>query len=72
MSGLLFTLVVLCKTNQPVVFVDDDMNCIAVCDGEGYSHACFDNGKSVTPCFEDNGETTLCDSKWVTVKLIQE
>jgi hypothetical protein len=72
MNGLILTFVVLCQTNQPIVFVDDNMKCIAVCDGAGYSHGCFINGKSTTPCFEDNGDTALCDAKWLTISLIQE
>lgn len=38
--------------------------CVAVCE-DGQAGPCFDGGHSVTPCFEDDGTTALCDAEWI-------
>lgn len=51
------------NTNHPTIFIDEDTReCIAICDKDSYPVACYKDGKSITDCFDDNGNSMLCDA----------
>jgi hypothetical protein len=50
------------NTAHPTVFVSDTRECIAVCDSHTEPQQCFKDGHSVTECYTDSGESTLCDA----------
>ena len=52
-----------CPQEGEAVVVDQG-RCVAVCK-DGQAVPCFDGGHSVTPCFEDDGTTALCDAEWI-------
>ena len=57
------------NTAHPTVFVDEKTReCIAVCDNHTEPHQCFKDGHSVTDCYTDSGESTLCDAYIYTLK----
>ena len=44
--------------------ITHDGRCEAVCH-DGHAGPCFDGGASLTPCFDDDGSSSMCDAEWV-------
>lgn len=69
--GILLTLLLICPDigQHPIIYTDTEGNCLAVCDGGHLSHACFFNGRSTTPCYENDGTSTLCDARFISISM---
>ena len=68
---IILSISILCPSDsgdRPYIYTDDKIRCLAVCDGGRTSHECFRDGKSLTECYMDNGESTLCNAHWVNLE----